>query len=292
MDRINDSRGHGAMLPRYTRRMGYAFRIVNVFTVDGDRFSGNPLCVFEDARGLSDAQMQALARQMNLSETTFVLPAEGVTARVRIFTPGFEMPFAGHPTLGTGFVVGGERITFEMLAGKVSVTRSGDALTLQCAHGPKTRQVAASRVELARMVGLPDDAVADEPLWVNTGVEQLVIPIRSKELVRAAKPVPALIEQHGYSETRQEAMAYLWADDLVRFFFTSNGAVIEDPATGSACANLGGYLLTKQRTPVSLTVSQGEAIHRPSRLGLRVDERGEIFVTGSVIELGRGTISL
>jgi trans-2,3-dihydro-3-hydroxyanthranilate isomerase len=274
--------------------MGHAFRIVNVFTVDGDRFSGNPLCVFEDARGLSDAQMQALARQMNLSETTFVLPASSpeATARVRIFTPGFEMPFAGHPTLGTAFVVGGERIAFEMLAGRVAVTRDGDALTLQCAYGPKTRPVAATRVELARMVGLPDDAVADEPLWVNTGVEQLVIPIRSPELVRAAKPVPALIEQHGFSETRQEAMAYLWSEGIVRFFFTSNGAVIEDPATGSACANLGGYLLTKGKTPIALSLAQGDAIHRPSRLGLRVDDAGNIFVTGSVIELGRGVVEV
>src|ERR1700689_3510411 len=102
--------------------MGFAFRIVNVFTVDGDRLSGNPLCVFEDARGLDEVQMQRLARQMNLSETTFVLPTDDVsaTARVRIFTPGFEMPFAGHPTLGTAHVVrsvrGGERIVLEMRA--------------------------------------------------------------------------------------------------------------------------------------------------------------------------------
>src|SRR5215217_162794 len=107
--------------------MGYGFRIVNVFTTDGDRFSGNPLCVFEDARGLTDLQMQALARQMNLSETTFVLPSERATAHVRIFTPGFEMPFAGHPTLGTASVVGGDQITFEMIAGIVAVTRAGDA---------------------------------------------------------------------------------------------------------------------------------------------------------------------
>src|SRR4029079_14451009 len=84
----------------------YAFRIVNVFTVGGDRLSGNPLCVFEDARGLSDAAMQGLARQMNLSETTFLLPATPPqSARVRIFPPGFEMPFVGHPTLGTAHVV-------------------------------------------------------------------------------------------------------------------------------------------------------------------------------------------
>ncbi|HSD90881.1 MAG TPA: PhzF family phenazine biosynthesis isomerase, partial [Kofleriaceae bacterium] len=95
--------------------MSYRFRIVNVFTALGDRLSGNPLCVFEDARGLSTEQMQALARQLNLSETTFVLPSERATAQVRIFTPGFEMPFAGHPTLGTAHVVralrGGDRVT-------------------------------------------------------------------------------------------------------------------------------------------------------------------------------------
>lgn len=273
----------------------FAYRIVNVFTVDGDKFSGNPLCVFEDARGMSSDHMQALARQMNLSETTFVLPSDRATAHVRIFTPGYEMPFAGHPTLGTASVVGGDSITFEMKAGLVAVTRSDRGYTLKAAYAPKTRAVDASRTELARMLSLPDDAVSGEPLWVDTGVEQLVIPTRSSELVRAAKPVPALIEKHGFSATRQEAMAYLWSDDgpewTVRFFFTYNGAVIEDPATGSACANLGGYLWTKGKVPVEATLRQGDAIHRPSRLGLRVDDSG-IYVTGQTIELGRGTIEL
>ena len=92
--------------------MDYAFRIVNVFTVGDDPLSGNPLCVFEDARGLTDEQMQALARQMNLSETTFVLPPRGdADAHVRNFTPTFEMPFAGHPTLGTASVVAAARET-------------------------------------------------------------------------------------------------------------------------------------------------------------------------------------
>jgi PhzF family phenazine biosynthesis protein len=290
----------------------YAFRIVNVFTVDGDRFSGNPLCVFEDARGLSSEQMQSLARQMNLSETTFVLPSTSATAHVRIFTPGYEMPFAGHPTLGTAFVVGGASITFEMKAGLVPVTRDGDTLTLKAAHGPKTRKVDASRVELARMLSLPDDAVSGEPLWVNTGVEQLVIPVANPKLVEQAKPVLALIEKHGFSETRQEAMAYLWSPDdpnhswlmngsghatsdipvTVRFFFTSNGAVLEDPATGSACANLGGYLISNSRPPIRATLRQGDAVSRPSRLRLRVDEEGGIFVSGAAIELGRGHVEL
>ena len=276
----------------------HAFRIVNVFTRPGDPFSGNPLCVFEDARGLTDLAMQQLARQMNLSETTFVLPSTTADARVRIFTPGFEMPFAGHPTLGTAFVVGGGRpVALEMIAGRVEVTAHDGTYTLRAARAPVTRPVAASRAELARMVGLPDDAVCAEPLWVSTGVEQLVIPIASAALVRAARPVLSLIEQHGFSELRQEAMAYLVARDVepweVRFFFTSNGAVLEDPATGSACANLGGYLLaTGAPLPISATLTQGAAIHRPSQLGLHVSAERSIHVSGSVHELGRGVITL
>jgi trans-2,3-dihydro-3-hydroxyanthranilate isomerase len=278
----------------------HAFRIVNVFTVGGDRFSGNPLAVFEDARGITDRQMQQLARQLNLSETTFVLPSDHADARVRIFTPGFEMPFAGHPTLGTASVVaaGRDRVALEMIAGRVEVSSTSGEWTLRAAKAPATRPVEATRVELARMVGLPEDAVAGEPLWVNTGVEQLVIPIRSVELVRRAQPVPELMARFGFSATREEAMAYLWApmDDThleVRFFFTSHGAVIEDPATGSACANLGGWLIaTGAPLPVRLTLHQGAAVERPSRLGLHVDADRAIFVTGAVVELGRGSVEL
>jgi PhzF family phenazine biosynthesis protein len=279
--------------------MTHAFRIVNVFTVDGDRLSGNPLCVFEDARGLSDAQMQALARQLNLSETTFVLPSERADARVRIFTPGFEMPFAGHPTLGTASIVarGRDRVVLELTAGLVPVTFAGDRWTLRAARPPETRPVDASREDLARMLGLPAGAVRDTPLWVSTGVEQLVIPIASSELVRAARPVRELLERWGFSATRQEAMAYLWANDApehtVRFFFTLDGSVIEDPATGSALANLGGWMIaTGQPLPAAMTLRQGDAVGRPSRLHLRVEADGGIYVSGSVIELGRGTIEV
>ena len=274
----------------------HAFRIVNVFTIDGDRFSGNPLCVFEDARGLSDGDMQSLARQMNLSETTFVLPSERADAHVRIFTPGFELPFAGHPTLGTASVIGAgrDKVVLEMKAGLVPVTRSGDAWTLRAAKPPATRPVNATRPELARMLGLPDDAVCDEPLWVSTGIEQLVIPIATTELVRSAQPVPELLARWGYSDLRNEAMAYLVAMDApvwtVRFFFTSNGALLEDPATGSACANLGGWHVAMGRGPLSATLRQGDARGRPSKLGLRVDADGGIHVTGSVIDFGRGTV--
>jgi PhzF family phenazine biosynthesis protein len=278
----------------------HTFRIVNVFTIDGDRFSGNPLCVFEDARGLSGTQMQALARQMNLSETTFVLPAEdaGHDVRVRIFTPGFELPVAGHPTLGTASVVaaGRDRVVLGLGAGPVPVTRDGDTWTLRAAKPPVTQPVEATRAELAAMLGLPEDAICDEPLWVSTGMEQLVIPIATAAQVRGAKPVLELIKRWGFSAARDEALAYLWAADeptwTVRMFVTANGALLEDPATGSACANLGGWHIVKGRAPMSATLRQGDAVGRPSRLGLRVDADGGIYVTGAVIELGRGTVDL
>jgi trans-2,3-dihydro-3-hydroxyanthranilate isomerase len=278
---------------------GYAFHLVNVFTVSGDRFSGNPVCVFDDARGISSGQMQSLARQMNLSETTFVLPSEKGDAQVRIFTPGYELPFAGHPTLGTAMVVAAARreVLLEMKAGLVRVTRDGASWTLRAAKPPAARQVAARRDELAAMLGLPAEAVSDEPLWVDTGIEQLILPIATPELVRAARPVPELLARHGYSEMRKEAMAYLWArgapEWTVRFFFTANGAVREDPATGSACANLGGWhVALKKSLPLAAALRQGDAVARPSRLGLRVDAAGAIDVSGEVLELGRGSVEL
>jgi PhzF family phenazine biosynthesis protein len=277
----------------------HAFRILNVFTVNGDRLSGNPLCVFEDGRGLTDSQMQGLARQMNLSETTFVLPSGSADARVRIFTPAFEMPFAGHPTLGTASVVGGDRarVSLEMKAGRVEVSREGSTWTLRAARPPVARAVDASREELARMVGLPDGAISDEPLWVDTGVEQLVLPVATPELVRAASPSFELLVRHGYPPDRQEAMAYLWSrgspEWTARFFFTADGAVREDPATGSACANLGGWHVARGRPlPMTATLRQGDAVGRPSRLGLRVEADAGIFVSGEVVELGHGTIDL
>jgi len=284
--------------------MELAYRILNVFTVDGARLSGNPLCVFEDGRGLDDAAMAALARQLNLSETTFILPAgaPGATARVRIFTPGFEMPFAGHPTLGTAQVVralgvGGDRVVLEMKAGLVEVTAAGDHWTLRAARSPATRAPEAGPDRLAAMLGLAPGSVA-RPLWVDTGVEQLVLPLTTAEQVRAVRPDPSLLDRHGRQPGGGEVMVLAWAPDgagraLARFFSVENGVLTEDPATGSACANLGGWhLATGAPRPLALTVRQGEAVGRPSRLDLAVDEAGAVFVSGQVVELGRGTFSL
>ncbi len=281
-----------------------AFRLLNVFTVPGDRMSGNPLCVFEDGRGLDDRTMLAVAKQFNLSETTFLQPPlqHGATASVRIFTPTFEMPFAGHPTLGTAHVARdllhcGDRVALEMKAGLVEVTALGDTWTLRTARPPETRVHDATRAELAAMLRLPESAIAGTPMWVDTGAEQLVIPLATAEHVHAARPDADLLGRLAYSPSRKEAMAYVWAPSSAghveaRFFFVA-GAVLEDPATGSACANLGGWMLaTGVPLPVKLQISQGQAVKRPSRLELTVDQEKRVFVGGDVVELGRGTITL
>lgn len=278
------------------------YRILNVFTRGADRLSGNPLCVFEDGSALDDATMQALALQLNLSETTFLLPPTRpeARARVRIFTPTFEMPFAGHPTLGTAEVVralrGGDALVLEMQAGLVPVTATGSTWTLRTARAPETRPVEATRAELAAMLSVPVD-VTREAGWVDTGAEQLVFRLANEDAVNAVRPDPLLLARHGWSEKRREAMVYTWAhvspsEVVARFFFVQHGAVIEDPATGSACANLGGWHAARGQRDVTLHVRQGERIGRPSDLRLRVDAEGAIFVGGDVIELGEGVIRL
>jgi len=290
---LNDSGG----------RREFAFRIVNVFAEE--RLAGNPLAVFENARGLSDADMQALALQFNLSETTFILPSEVADARVRIFTPTFEMPFAGHPTLGSAHVVralagAGNALALEMLAGTIPVIAQGDVWTLE-AKPPATRKVDASREQLAAMLGLAESDLGAPPLWVDTGSEQLVIPLASANAVRRCTPDPVLLARDGSVQLGagvSRAMAYVWAVDeprsiLARFFFPKHGAIVEDPGTGSACANLGGWLVaTGAALPQQWTVAQGEAVGRRCKHGLAVDSGGRIFVSGHVIELGRGTVSL
>ncbi len=277
----------------------HRFRIVNVFAESP--LAGNPLAVFEDARDIDETTMQALALQFNLSETTFVLPSTSATARVRIFTPTFEMPFAGHPTLGTAHVVrelrsSGNHVTLEMRAGVIPVRAEGDVWTFT-ANAPRHRRPSASRDAFADMLGLrPDDLdAASEPLWVDTGSDQLMIPLASFDAVRRARPSAAQMQAHGNNGER--AMAYVFARDgahvLSRFFFPKHGAVIEDPGTGSACANLGGWLLATGATlPQRLTIDQGEAVGRPCRLGLAVDENRSIQVSGRVIEIGRGRMAL
>ena len=278
----------------------YRFRILNVFAREG-RLTGNPLCVFEDGTGLDEATQQALARQFNLSETTFILPSEKATARVRIYTPSYEMPFAGHPTLGTAHVVRalrscGDAVALEMKAGIIPVNARGDLWTLQAVE-PRSRAVDITRAELAGILGLQAADMAEWPLWVNAGKEQLVVPVASAEAVRRARPRPDAFSRLKSEDGQSMALVFHDAGDAAgtvqaRFFFPSGAAILEDPATGSACANLGGWFtVVRPKVDVKRAVSQGEMVQRPSTLHLEV-ARGAIHVGGRVVELGRGTVEL
>ena len=296
--------------------MNLFYHLVNVFTRDGAALSGNPLCVFEDGAALDTEQMQALARQLNLSETTFILPSDRATAGVRIFTPDFEMPFAGHPTLGTAHVVrrlirasaarshaaaaGADSLTLAMQVGVIPVQADGDSWTLS-ANAPVHRDIEYTPLQLAAALGLAVDDLlwssgGTRPLWVNTGSEQLVVPLRSADAVRRMRINADAIANLRSSQGRRMALVFAPIDAetlLVRFHFEGGGAYLEDPATGSACANLGGWFLaTGHALPLRRVLLQGEQVLRPSTLRLAVDASRQITVGGDVIYLGRGELEI
>jgi trans-2,3-dihydro-3-hydroxyanthranilate isomerase len=281
----------------------HPFRIVNVFTQDQRPFTGNPLCVFEDGLGLSDGHMQSLARQFNLSETTFILPPTDqarANARVRIFTPSYEMAFAGHPTLGTAQIcrelkLGGDSLVLEMQAGLIPVRAMASRWTLT-ALGATSRELDVSRAVLAAALGLQVGDIGERPLWVKAGKEQLVVPLTSTDAVRRAAPVPSAMDSIRSEDGHSMAYVFCLSGEgrsLARFFFPAGGAILEDPATGSATANFGAWCLAmKQTLPVQVQISQGEFAGRPSTLFLEVNRLGAVFVGGDVLEIGRGTITL
>lgn len=277
----------------------YAFRLVNVFAES--RLAGNALCVFEDAAGMTDATMQALARQLNLSETTFLLPSTVADARVRIFSPAAEFPFAGHPTLGTAAVLcalrgSRPRLALEMLAGVIPVACDGERYTLQ-AGAASTSEPAASGEALARMLGLEPEAIPAQPLFVSTGNEQLLIPLRTVDEVMRCRPDPGAAAQ--LANAQGLVKIYVWARGragvvVARFFFGEPGGVLrEDPGTGSACANLGAWMLERgTKGPGTWRVEQGHATGRVNHLRLRIDESNGVYVAGRVIPLMRGVLEL
>jgi len=283
----------------------YAFRLLNVFAES--TFGGNQLCVFEDARGMDDATMRALALQFNLSETTFILPSEHAAARVRIFTPGYEMRFAGHPTLGTAHVVrdlagAGDTLSLEFAAGVVPVSADGDVWTFTAPQGGglKTAPANLTQAEMAALLGLNEDDLLAAPAWIDTGADQLLVALRSMDAVRRTSPDSAHLDAWPESSLERKTV-YVFAFDpdrpgqvLSRYFFSKQGGgVSEDPGTGSACANLGGWLIANGHPlPAEYQIAQGEAVQRPCLLRLKVTADRAIQVGGKVIEIGRGKISL
>ncbi|HTE16612.1 MAG TPA: PhzF family phenazine biosynthesis protein, partial [Burkholderiales bacterium] len=161
---------------------------------------------------------------------------------------------------------------------------------------PQTRAYAHPLASLAQTLGISAADIADTPLWVNTGNEQLVTPLASADAVRRCRPDAARMA--GEKAADDTTKIYVWADLgggelLVRFFLLKHGTLSEDHGTGSAAANLGGwYVARKVPLPVKRAIRQGEPINRPAKLALNVDADGSIYVGGRVIELGQGVVML
>ena len=299
----------------------YRFVHVDVFT--NQPFGGNQLAVFTDARGLSAAEMQTLARELNFAESAFVLPPELPEAikRVRIFTPVHEMPFAGHPTIGTTYVLARERVIpldgvdttaqLQLNLGLMPVTITApngqpDFVWMQqraAEFGGPWPAVA----DVAAALGVEPDDVAGTgwPLQiVSTGVPYLIAPLRSLAAIRRARPgserlrqllmeasvgQPVLVAAYLFTRETEDAVHALHA----RMFNPASLDLLEDPATGSAAGPLGAYLLRHKIVPAGrLVVEQGYELGRPSLIHVEVSESGRITVGGQTVVVGEGVMYL
>ncbi len=289
-----------------------AYRFVQVDVFTSQPFGGNQLAVFPEAEGIAPELMQVIAREMNYSETTFVLPPEDPAhdARVRIFTPGQELPMAGHPTVGTGFVLGSERgkdaLVFELGVGPTSVSvrvdsaMSGAATMRQ--RVPEFWPATISRERAASLVSLPTDALHPKLPILNgsAGVDYLYLPLRDREAVADARPdASAMAAYFGGSFHQAVYVFSVEADEASdvrgRMFFLVNGAPLEDPATGSAAGPLGGYLVEQGAMPAgAIRLQQGYEMGRPSDIEVTVEgKRGGITgvtVGGVVVKVAEGTM--
>jgi PhzF family phenazine biosynthesis protein len=293
---------------RQTLLVDLPFVLLNVFAIEGDPFSGNQLAVFPEAAGLEDATMQAWARQFNLSETTFVTgesPGDPASGDVRIFTASYEMPFAGHPTLGTAHVVAAraavragapvDAVTLRMPAGAIPVSRIDGGWSL-LTNPPRHREPEVTPGRLAAALGTPVEALVEgSAQWVDCGVESLVVQLHNVDALRSMSPVAAVLHDQLDAGDRPPHV-YAWVrtgqgEVEARMFATSGSMLEEDPATGSACANLGGWFVGRGERGLELTVAQGAQTGRPSLLRLGVGRAGEIRVGGLVTEVGSGVVA-
>lgn len=261
---------------------------------------GNPLAVFTDARGLPAPTMQALARELNLSETVFVLPPErGGHARLRIFTPSRELPFAGHPTLGAAFVMGGplesDELRFELEVGIVPVrlTREGDRVSFGWMLQPPAQRLEAPDAAPV-LAALGVSAAASPPRAYSNGPAHLCIALASARAVAELAP-----DHSALARATQLGVSVFHFDGsrcTMRYFAPSAG-ILEDPATGSAAGPVALELvaLGKLALGETLRIEQGAELGRPSTLFARVHETGEGLraeVGGSARVVARGQFAI
>ncbi len=302
----------------------FKFYQLDVFT--DVPLTGNALAVFPDAEGMAGDVMQRVAREMNLSETTFVLPSERATRHVRIFTPNAELPLAGHPTIGTWWLLAERgmievpnipvyRITQEVGAGILPVD-------VHLEHGRPTRVVMVQTLpeflatvddagELSAALGAARDHLigTPPPQVVSTALPQLMIPFRSLEALTSLPSggmggdLAAVLKRFGTDCAMCYWMESTVGDNIARCrMFAPGLGVPEDPATGSAAGALGAYLVRHQLvTPrdgtAAVTILQGAEINRPSTIHVEVDVDGggsitEVRVGGTAVTVISGEVSL
>ncbi|HXV29264.1 MAG TPA: PhzF family phenazine biosynthesis protein [Sinorhizobium sp.] len=301
-----------------------SFITVDVFT--SERFAGNQLAVIPDARGLSDARMQAIAAEFGYSETSFVLPPESAenTARVRIFTPTSEVPFAGHPNVGTGFALGrqeeifgkrpGEHLHFEEKAGLVEVTlqRKDGIVSGARIVAPKPLAVGPEidTATVAACASLDPDALSDRhhvPVRVSVGLAFTIAEIGDIDWLSKARPNVSAFDAANarYPLAEDSFSLFLYARTrehpwrIRARMFAPLDNVIEDPATGSASAALGAYLVSRlpdADAEVELTIEQGVEMRRRSLITVSVSKKsgilGKVGVSGDCVIAMRGSIDI
>jgi trans-2,3-dihydro-3-hydroxyanthranilate isomerase len=301
------------------RRLHY--HLVDVFT---DRaFGGNPLAVCTNGRGLTTETMQAIAKEFNLSETTFVLPPDDPAHdwRVRIFTPGAELPMAGHPTVGTSFVLAREHlvrrderetnIVLEEGVGPVPVRiefRGGEPSFAEMSQplpsfGPRVSDARA----VAEMLSLDERDIDTElPLEVvSCGVPFLYVPLRSLDAARRARPRADLMERVARDGVPPQTFVFAReveheGSTVHSRMFAPNFGITEDPATGGASGPLGCYLVRHRLvacdTSAEIVSEQGIEMGRPSFIWIRIERSGEKFtavrVGGQCHFMGEGFIEV
>lgn len=289
----------------------YHFVQVDVFT---DRpFAGNQLAVFTDARGLSTAQMQTITREMNFSESTFVLPPElpGAHKRVRIFTPAMEMPMAGHPTVGTTFVLAqrgeltGAEVVLQLNIGAVPVQIERDPagaprFVWMTHRAPEFGPIRTDTATVAAALGVAAEEVrADLPVQeVSTGVPFLYVPLRSLEAVGRCHVDQAALRRLFPGEPR---MVYIFCTETVdpgarihaRMFAPHVADIPEDPATGAASGPMAAYAVRYGLAPDGqFMLEQGLEMGRPSQIHVIARRAGEAFaelkIGGQAVIVGEG----
>ena len=288
--------------------MKVPFQTVDVFT--DRKFGGNPLAVIPDAQGLTAEQMQSIAAEFNLAETTFVLPPRDPknTAHVRIFTPKSELPFAGHPNVGTAFVLArhgrsGDRFVFEEGAGLVPIdlARENGAVVAARLAAPQPlslgERVAAEIV--AQAAGVQPDDVVGEPVIASTGNNFLFAELRSREVLKFASHNTEVFRKHLPMERTVGLHLYVTGTDIQSRMFAPLFGVPEDPATGSANITLIGLLALRDPRPdltLSKTIGQGVDMGRPSVLEATAEKKaGKVtatYIGGGCVPMLSGIIEI